>query len=516
MILPPFFGISSKYDVDFIKQLIVDYLQQDSMVYKNPVSSNSITFLQADGVTYAIVIPALNITYLSNDVLSLPKLSDGLSISYNSIDILSYDPPPESPEQTNFIFWLEEDSQIELAWSVPYNNRCDITEYILQYANVEEKTSFLDENYEQILDELGNAIKMESNIDSYRWYTFDKEYILIQNRFKLLYDTNDFFVSEKSNGIGLVNTSVVTELTNNEPYQFRIAAKNCVGLGDFGYSNILFPLSMSHIYCDILLYLRPNSTTDIFASLADYSCYDKNCLPIAQPLVSSESAFGAGSLYFNGNLDSSLIPFTYPHIQCIKDNFNSWSLNNDFTVELWVKPATSNPVGNQTIISSYSQKPDASTNPINNHYWKLYYNSSGIVFKMGISNTNFIELTTNFPLSSSSFSHVAICRFNNYIRLYINGNKYDRKYYDKDIIIDSDYAILGGDQTINYIVSDTQNIDRGLIAEPYIGYIDNVMISKSARYAKNFTPSEYTNESDCDLCSELEAPSNLTVSYIVE
>jgi hypothetical protein len=514
MILPPFFGISSQYDVDFVKQIIVDYLQQDGMVYKNPVSSNNVTFIQIDGVTYGIVEPSIGLTYLNSDVLSLPKLDGGLLVTFNSVDILSYDPPPTVPEQTVFIFWLEEDSQIELEWNSPYNNRCNITEYILQYANTLEQSGFLDENYEKLLNELGDQLKLEPNIDSYIWYTFDKEYILIENKFKILNDINEYFMSEKSNGIGLVNLSVVTSLVNNNPYIFRVAAKNCAGTGPFGYSNILYPLPMSHIYCDIILYLRPNSTTDIFASLADYSCYNKICNPIANVTTSSQAKFGAGSIYFDGVLDNSLIPSTYPHIQLVKDNYNSWSLESDFTIELWAKPISSSPGSNRTIISSYSQKPDEYSNPINNHYWKLFYNNNGIVFRMGTSNTNFVELQTNIPLSSTSFTHIAVCRFNNYIRLYINGSRYDRKYYTTDIIIDSDYAILGGDQTNNYIASDIQNIERGLIAEPYIGYIDNVMLSKSARYAKDFESLEYTQESDCNLCSELDAPSNLTVSYV--
>lgn len=511
MILPPFFGISSKYDVDFVKQLILTYLQCDSIVYKKPSAFVNVTFLQIDGVTYQVFSPFVDVTYLQNDVLSLPKLGQNLYVTFANIDVLSYDPPPSLPERPTFIFWLEEDSQIDLSWDTPYNNRCDIVEYILQYADTLQKSSFLDENYDQILDEIGNPLKRESTIDSYVWYTFDKKYLLSENRLKLISSIDELFISENSNGVGLVNTSTVTGLINNNPYIFRVAARNCVGSGEFGYSDILFPQPILHVYCDILLYLRPNSTTDIIASLSDFSCYEKTSFAVGQPSVSSESQFGAGSLYFDGVLDESLIPATYPHIQTTKDNYYSWSLEKDFTIELWVKPLSSSPNSNQTIISSYSQKPNA----INDHFWKLYYNNNGIKFKIGISDNDFVELSTqNYVLSNSSFAHIAVCRFNNYIRLYVDGIRHDRQYYDTDIIIDNDYLILAGDQTYDYVTSDTNNINRGAIVEPYIGYIDNVMISKSARYAKNFTPQEYLELKNCDVCTPLDAPSNLQVIYV--
>jgi hypothetical protein len=483
MILPPFFGVSSKYNEDIIKQIIIDYLSQDNLTYKTPVPSINVTYLQIDGVTYAIVEPKIDVTYLHLDSLHLPQPSKEVSITYHVADVLSYRPPPAVPEITLFIFVLEEDSQIELQWSTPYDNRCDIVDYLVQFSSITDTLFVSTESNDRLSAETDDYLSLEPNINTYNWQNFN---------------TNN-------------NLTVIQNLINNQQYIFRVGAINCVGVGAFGYTSILSPVSIKHTYCNIRLYLSPNSSTDVSASLLDYSCDPKQSSVVAGVSASSQSKFGAGSLYFDGNINNELSPSTYSHIKVNRSTSN-WSLLNDFTIELWVKPFNS-PNNNQTILSAYTQQKN--TGSYNNHFWKLYINNTGIYFRMGINDNSYIELSaTNVSLSLTNFTHLSVSRLNNYIRLYINGEQNDRKYYDASIVIEDSYMVIGANQTRSYDISDILNIGRGAVNEPYAGFIDDLMISSAARYAKNFTPIEYDQDKDCDCIPK--APTNLQVFYITD
>lgn len=76
----------------------------------------------------------------------------------------------------------------------------------------------------------------------------------------------------------------------------------------------------------------------------------------------------------------------------------------------------------------------------------------------------------------------------------------------------NNFMIIGGNQTSDYVASDTFQIGRGTINEPYIGYIDDFMISSSARYAKNFTPLQYPTPLTCTDCGYVAASSSNHVS----
>lgn len=485
MILPPFFGISSKYNEDIVKQIIIDYLSQDHLTYRIPSTSIGVTYIQIDSVTYAIVDPQVNSTYLQLDSLHLPSLNKATSATYLGTDILCYRPPPSLPEITFFIFVLEEDSQIELQWSTPYNNRCNIVNYLIQFSQITDTLSIITENSDRLLSEIESNIKLEPNIETYNWQ-----------------DLN--FNS---------NFAVISNLINDTGYIFRVGAVNCVGLGPLGYTDKLFPVSIKHTYCNIVLFLSPNSSTDISAALVDNSCYPKQSFDITGVSTSNQSKFGAGSIYFNGQINTSVNPTTYSHIKTLSLD-SSWSLIGDFTIETWVKPDIPNSVANQTIISSYTQQKNNITS--NQHFWKLYFNNNGIYFRLGTNDSSYIELSaTNLLLSSDNFTHISVSKLNNYIRLYINGQRYDRRYFNNNIIIQDNLLIIGANQTRSYLLSDISNIGRGAVNEPYIGYMDDIMISNEARYAKDFVPIEYIENKDCELCKP-DAPTNLQVFYIAD
>lgn len=510
MILPPFFGIGSHYDEDVVRQILLTYLSKDVLTFPDPKAIASVAYESLDVLTHKEPKPTSNISFVALDTLALPVLTDGMSVTYNSVDICTYDPPPALPEITNFTLVDVGDREVDLAWSIPYDNRCDITEYSLEYSDC-FLSYILDENLDNIIDEDNNKLISELYRDNCNWQVFDKRKVLAEDFDRIQTNQEFFIITELSSGVGTNNSQLVDYLENGQSYIFRVAAINCVGTGEYGYTDILVPFGPTHEYCDIQLFLQPNSTTDIAVSLQDYSCREKSSEEIAGVAVSTESKFGAGSIYFDGAYDSLPAPGTYSHIRTnhnYSTTLEDWSLNEEFTIELWLKPDSSS--ATDTIISVYTQY-DSGYNIDNNNYWELYRTSNSIRFKMVRSETlnedpwfinESIELiASNTNLSTSEFTHIAITRFDGSAKLYVNGELKDKQEFTHNISITSDLLIIGARQGDSYDNSDTFGIGRGAVTSPYIGYIDDIMISKAARYAKlSFIPEKYSEPADCDNC----------------
>jgi hypothetical protein len=513
MILPPYFGINTVYDEDEIKQIILSYLSNDILTFTDPKAIAALTYLSMDCLTHEQAKSISSVTFLGLDAVSLPTLSTDLAITYHAADICTYDPPPAPPEITEFLTSSIGDSEIEFYWSSPYNNRCDITEYILQYTDC-FLSQMLAENSDTIISEDSDILIGEQYRDNCEYQEYNRQKILTQTKDRLKANTS-LFITEQSSGIGTVNNITVTDLINDQPHIFRIAAVNCAGTGEFSTTGILYPISIFHKYCDIKLFMQPNSTTDIQASLQDYSCREKDINYLAGVSVSSESQFGAGSLYFNGQLDYPPSPATYSHLRIDNNSGTTgedWSIDNDFTIELWVRPNNSS--SSDTIMSAYSQQ-DPEYNIANNNYWKLTRTSNSVVFNIekseSISSDSLTLTASGTTLPTGEFTHVAISRLQGNARLYINGVLKDKEYSNISTYIDSQFLIVGANQGNNYDNSDTFNIGRGAVSNPFIGHIDDIMISKSARYGKTlFIPEKYSEPADCDGCGgyTLAASSN--------
>lgn len=515
MILPPFFGVSSQHDEQSIRQAIITYLSYDALTYDLATSVANITYLSMDAATFDRSTPEAHITYLSFDAVTSKALSKIAIVTYAAADICTYDPPPVVPEITIFVTGFADDGVVELTWTTPYNNRCNITNYVLEYSDC-FLSALLTENNNCITTEIYDSIITEAFNTLCNYQEFNKTKLLSQDLYRLSTNNEELFITENSSGVGLTNFTIVDELTNGQSYIFRIAAVNCVGVGEFGYSPIFTPVGLDHAYCDLVAFIQPDSTSDIYASLIDYSCREKIINHIAGVNVSNISKFGPGSLSFNGVYESSPTPPTYSHLQINHNNdttLDSWSLIDDFNIELWIRPQSFPVYSNQTLVSCYYQNNYDTWENYQNKYWKLYIYGNTIKFIMYTESwdpetwefdSGFIELAANnISLSTSQFTHIAISRFNNYVRLFINGIRYDRKYFTKNIIIppeNNPYLIIGASQTDSYLYSDEFNTGRGAVNEPFIGYIDDIIVSKSARYSKNFIPQKYAESTDCNDC----------------
>ena len=545
MILPPFQGISSQYDEEEIREAIISFLSSDIATFTNATSSLGVTYLAPDVVTFTKPSKTPSVTYLAADVVSLGALSERGMVTYAAADILTYDPPAEVPEITRFVSTNVEDSRIDLVWNTPWDRRSPLINYILEYSDCFLSRTLTEDNDNLILTdsqnyttpifaftEDGNQITVENTnkiifepgipvsliSEHYKtvcnYQRYDQRRVLEENENRIIGDT--FLLTEASSGIGLINSVNVDPLINGHPYIFRIAAVNAVGTGEYSYTNMISPIGPdAHSYCDIRFFLQPNSTTDIYTSLKDHSCREKDIVYLEGVTVSSESKFGAGSLAFDGVYQSLPTPGTHSHLQ-VDNNFDitreDWSLNGDFTIEMWIKPDRTS--ATESLISAHNPYLEDSFGNINSDEsvtskWNLYRQSQKIKFDFqgqvgsyeGYANIERTTLETeNITLSTTEFSHIAVSRFNNKIRLYVNGEEKAKEPATQNVATSGRYMVIGAEQRADYESSDTFNTGRGVVYNAFKGKIDDVMITNKARYARNFTPEKYTEPADCAPC----------------
>jgi hypothetical protein len=432
MILPPFFGYPISYKDSEIYRLYHSYMSQDILTYTNATNVAQITYLSSDILTYTQQSEVLTCSYLSNDILSYSQATEKLIYSYLSCDLLSYDPPPEPPNMVTGISGYDEDSSVFLSWQAPYNNRSPLIDYTIQYST-------------------GNSI----------WTTYP----------------------DNIN----TNTSIqTTGLSNNIGYEFRIAAINAIGTGDYGYSNIITPSGGDDSYCKLILFFPFNNDTE------NKSCYNINVEKTDTAIVSlDESKYGGASLYLDGNPDP--ITSEFPRlIAGSGQNFN-WPFNQDFTIEMFIKPLIS--IRRDTILSIRTTEFGD-----NYSYIQLYRESNNLYFRFNLDwhNTNNQEYqyepnlitanNVNFP--TGSWTHIAVCRSKSRMKMFINGNNVGNIITtNTSPNVSGMFMCIGAD--INYPWAETRSIDG------YSGYIDQLIASSSAKYRSNFIPSEYTNMVDC-------------------
>jgi hypothetical protein len=476
MIVPPFFGLYLPYKEREIYGLKHSYLSTDVLTYAAITNKLTITYVNSDILSYTIVDNPINITWLSSDVLSYSRPTSPSTVSYCVLDILSYEPLPEPPLPPDFVTALDGDSLVYLSWTAPYDNRSPLTDYVIQYKNVEE----------------------------FEWGTV-------------------------SDGINVSTSLTVDGLTNNITYEFRVAAVNSIGTGLYGFSNTITPSGGDSSPCSVKLLIQPDAI-DV-GTIDDLSCSGCVINHIGIESDSDNYQFGGRSLLFDGQIDVANDPNQFPyfstahHLKATRDlsstNNLFWSLYNDFTIEMWLRPDGSNTTANRTLLSAYSQE---NFDYSNYSYFKIYLDSSNrIYFNVNLDYYDYntgdwtyqsLNANTNFIVSISNFTHFTVCRSNGYLRLYINGNETYQNYFPYDIPLNTDWLIIGADHTRYNYSYDTFEIGRVYTENPFVGNIDDILISRGARYRKNFIPAQYSNVFNCAECYAPGPVTNLTVDVV--
>ncbi len=175
-------------------------------------------------------------------------------------------------------------------------------------------------------------------------------------------------------------------------------------------------------------------------------------------ISTSVKKFGTGSMYFDGTGD---------YLMSIANQ--SLELGSgDYTLECWVNISAA--ASNGGIISK------GPIGNLTNTTWSLEFNGSANTVSYYVYNANnavyIINGTSN--IKTSTWIHLAICRSGNNTRLFVNGTQ------------------EGSTNTSNYTISAGDNlyIGGGFYApttRTITGYIDELRISKVARYTANFT-----------------------------
>ncbi len=161
----------------------------------------------------------------------------------------------------------------------------------------------------------------------------------------------------------------------------------------------------------------------------------------------TQSKFGNTSMYFDGSTSY----LTTPSIQT-----NAIG-TGDFTIECWIYPT--NVIASQAIVDIRS--PDTA-----GAGFDFYLNSSG---KLSCSTALTGYITGTATISNNTWTHIALVRNGTSLKTYVNGTQ---------------------DGSTTNSANFTNSIIRvgGVLNGYFTGYIDDLRISKFARYTTNFTP----------------------------
>ena len=163
--------------------------------------------------------------------------------------------------------------------------------------------------------------------------------------------------------------------------------------------------------------------------------------------------YGSGSLYLNGGTTKLTIP-----------NSDLFVIEKEFTFECWVYP------------TAYTEAINCMLGKYGNWYWGIYGGASAGLMRMIGSGGSGVNSTTAGAVPLNTWSHVAICRdSSNNVRQFVNGQQ--------------------SGNTTSYTLSLTNTADLAIgsytptsSSYRWYGYIDDLRMSRVARYTSNFTP----------------------------
>lgn len=182
-----------------------------------------------------------------------------------------------------------------------------------------------------------------------------------------------------------------------------------------------------------------------------------------------QSKYGGSSIYFPGGTSSLYAtPITTAAASPLNNTAGTLG-NGDYTVEMWTYyTGSASPANFQCLATS---RWDSTGTDYSGTWWLGTYtgNLKLCVFD-GTSNLG----QTSMDLPQNQWAHIALVRYNNVIKIYVNG-------------------VLGlttATNSTNYTSSELSfGYDRGESAYPWTGYMDDIRVTRGiARYTAAFTP----------------------------
>ena len=195
-----------------------------------------------------------------------------------------------------------------------------------------------------------------------------------------------------------------------------------------------------------------------FTNAGIYDATGKNVIETAgdAQVSTAQSKFGGGSKAFDGTGDYLVAPSSL-----------FWTLGSteDFTIEFWFYTSVTVPISGSTPSTLISNYPDWNTWT---NRWAIATNDNKI---------KWYDHTGNAAIASNNFTysvwnHVAVVRSSSSIKMYINGTQ------------------EGSTQTTNQTYTSTEKLYVSLVPSgaAFNGYIQDIRITKYARYTTNFSP----------------------------
>jgi len=171
-------------------------------------------------------------------------------------------------------------------------------------------------------------------------------------------------------------------------------------------------------------------------------------------ISTTQSKFGGSSMYFDGTGDYLRVPYS-----------KQWALGGDFTIEFWINYSAH---GNYGGIVSCANSNTGS--PPSAGWAVVFYATTNNLYFEGQGGFN---IQSSSSISTNTWTHCAVVRSGSTITMYIGGTSVGSGTSSTVFDSTSDPLLIG--------------IERGF-SGTMTGYIDDLRISRYARYTSAFTP----------------------------
>jgi len=215
-----------------------------------------------------------------------------------------------------------------------------------------------------------------------------------------------------------------------------------------GYSTITVPTAPLTNITNTSLLLN-------FTNAGIYDATSKNDLETVgdAKISTAQSKFGGSSMAFDGTGDYAI---------CNSSSSNTAFGSGNWTIEFWLYLNTTS--GTQ-LLCDFRKSTSSDLAPM------IMYYTNAVCF---YTNAN-IQITGS-SISANTWTHIAVCKSSGSTKLFINGTQSGSTYTDSLTYIGfADRPVLGA-----------EGVSVG--ANPMNGYLQDVRVSKYARYTTNFTP----------------------------